>query len=297
MIWLFKPKILFNPETDFGGSATSRTTRTSKSVVYGDVSSVVDFDITFGNIIPKISSVPTDLTGDIVINYTLTSTNSISGRIDPQYSVGIGGTDGNWQTATSGGSDSGTTSLASSPSGTALTFNWDTVTDLGKDFLGTVYFRILAYDNTSANQGDFIISEEIKLVVDNAPTAATIVKPSSGDFSKLETPQVVFEIPDTVEGNSDMHCKVEFDTVNTFDSSDLTVFESRNDQVGWEYDSDDSYNPSTDAGGAWVTFPFGGIPITATPALIGYHARLTVQTEDRLKQATWFVRVTCGGVL
>lgn len=275
--------IRYAPDTGFGETAKKRSRRTARSVIYGDLSTSIDFDVTFGNVLPSLQA-PTDTSGDITLTYTLKSIDSLTASILAEYSKNGGTT---WNTATSAGGDDGISPLTSSPAGTSHTFEWDTVVDVGIDFFGTVLVRVRAFD-LPGQGGDFIGSEEHKLTVDNAPLAGTIVSPASGDFNKIETPTFVFTIADPNQGNSDLHVKLEIDVVDSFDSGSLVTFESRLDQVGWEYDSDGA--------GAWVAIPHDGIPIIATPALIGNQARYTIQTEDKLTQGEKHVRVTFGGV-
>lgn len=272
-----------SPETGFGGAATERQSRTPKAVVYGANSSETTLQVTDGNTIASLSD-PTDGSGDITLSYTLSNYTSQNSSIKVEYS--LDGT--NWSTATSAGGDDGTTPLTTSLAGTSHTFIWDTVTDLGKSAKTTVDIRVKAYDQVSYN-GSISLSEIQNVLVNNSPAAPTIVSPASGTFDKSQTPTFVFTIPDPVEGDADMHFKLEIDTDDGFGGVGLKTFESRNDQVGWEYDSDGA--------GAWLDIPYGGVPIIADNTLVGNQARYTIQTEDLLSVGVWYWRVIAAEVV
>ncbi len=273
----------FAAETGFGKAATRRKTKTAETVVYGVETAAEDFEVSQANI-KCVLTKPTDLAGDILLAYTLEDDRAQTASITPQYSTDNGTT---FSTMTDQGGGDGTTGLTTSAAGTAHTFEWDTVTDLGIDFKADVIIRIKAFDQNTL-RGDFEFSENHKIAIDNAPLISTLVSPINGFFDKIETPTFVFTISNPGEGNSDMHVKLEIDIDDSFATNSLQTFESRNDQIGWEYDSDGA--------GSWVTFPSSGIPVVATPALIGNQARFTIQTGDRLSKATFFWRVTFGGV-
>lgn len=279
-------------ETGFGRGAKKRTVRTPKTVVYGVVTASTAFEVAQANVRCVLTK-PSDVIGDITLTYSLKNPRANTASIRPQYSKDGGIT---FSTMTSAGGDDGVNSLTTSSGGTSHTFKWNTVTNLGIDFKGAVEIRIQAFDLASQG-GDFEFSEQHKLNIDNAPLVSTLVSPISSFFDKNETPLLIFIIPNPSEGNSDMHAKLELDSDSGFNSSELQIIESRNDQTGWEYDANDTYNASTKSGGKWLAFPAGGIPIIATAALIGNHARYRIQTPNKLLLRSWNWRITFGGVI
>jgi len=277
--------ILYAAESGFGRAATRRTTRTAETVVYGVTTVAEDMEVSQANVRVVLTK-PSDLAGDILLSYTLEDDRAQTASITPQYSTDNGVT---FSTMTDQGGGDGTTGLTTSATapGQAHTFEWDSVTDLGIDFKGDVLIRIKAFDQNN-QLGDFEFSADHKLQIDNAPLISTLVSPIDGFFDKNETPTFVFTISDPGEGNSDMHVKLELDIDDSFTSGSLQTFESRNDQIGWEYDSDGA--------GAWLPIPASGIPVIATPVLIGRQARFTVQTPQKLSKAKFFWKITFGGV-
>ena len=267
-------------ETGFGGAATRRKKRTAETVVYGVETAAEDFEVSQANV-KCVLTKPTDLIGDILLAYTLEDDRAQTASIIPQYSTDGGTT---FSTMTDQGGGDGTTGLTTSITGQSHTFEWDTVTDLGLDFKGDVLIRIKAFDQDTL-LGDFEFSAEHKLQIDNAPLISSLVSPIDGFFDKNETPTFVFLLPDPSAGNSAMHVKLEIDIDTSFLSDALITFESRLDQVGWEYDSDGA--------GAWLPIPAPGIPSGST---VGRQVRFTVQTPEKLSKATLFWRVTFGGV-
>lgn len=283
------PKKYYSPtESDFGQGAHKKSRRTAHSVIYGDVSDTVDFEVTVGNTLVDLSTPTADpLDGDITFTYSLKNIYSDTSSINFQYSADGGTT---WSDGTKGTGGDAETSLTTSKAGTSHTFVWDTVTDLGIDFKGNVVVRILGYDQDN-QLGDFTSSVEIKLFIDNAPDSVSFTFPVSADFFKEENQQYTFPIADPNQGNSDLHVKLEVDTEEEFNSQGglpLRVFESRLDQNGWEYDSDDA--------GAYVNIPHDGIPVSSDGTLVGNTCRFTTPTEDRLSVGSYHCRVTFGGV-
>lgn len=271
-------------ETGFG---TTTTDTTPVSVIEGDVSSTRTLEITNGDCKVILSS-SSGTSGDITFTYTLENDRAGNGSIKPEYdSTSSGMSSASEMTQGTGGDAK--TPLTTSAAGTSHTFVWDTTTDLGKDFVGTVWVRITAYDRIG-QIGDTMLSGVLKINVDNAPGAPTLVSPTDDFFDKNETPQFVWTIPDPIEGNSNMHFKLELDPTGEFDdnSGDIITFESRLDQTGWEYDSDGA--------SSWVTIPHGGVPIITDPTLIGNQCRLTIQTEDRLDSKSFVWRCVAAVV-
>ncbi len=266
---------------------TSSTAITTPVVVeYGDEPTELDLEITNGDTKAEIttpSESSGELSGDISIVFTLTNAESEVSSIKPQYSID-GGTTYNDMTD-AGGSSEGKIGLTSSPAGVSHTFIWDSPTDLGLDHRGGMNIKIVAYDG-DVYKGDVMTSNVEKIIVNNAPTAPTLVSPIGDYFRKDETPQFVFTIPNPRAGNSKVHFKLQLDLVNTFNSDDLIEFESRNTQAGWEY-QDESSN--------WINIPHAGVDIPTTPALIGNNARFTIQTEDKIAINEYKWRVLCGG--
>lgn len=271
-----------SPETGFGGAAQTRQQQTAKSVVYGAQSDITTLQVVDGNTLAELSD-PTDGSGDITLTYTLKNYTSQTSSIKVEYSE-----DGEtYSEATSAGGDDGNTGLTTSSAGTEHTFIWDTTTDLGKSAKTRVDIRIKAFDQDNYN-GAISISNIHTVTVDNSPLAPSIVSPASLAFDKNQTPTFVFTIPNPVEGDSDMHFKLELDTDQGFASGDLKTFESRNDPIGWEYYDDTN----------WIDFPSdgSGVPVISDNTLIGNQARYTVQTEDHLTVGLWYWRVTAAEV-
>lgn len=278
-----KINFFFVPDTGFGPA--SGPAPAPHSVVYGAPSESRDLEITIANVKITLTQ-PTGGAGDITLNYTLVDVREAAARIVPQYSTD---NQQNWSTCTSAGGDDGVTSLATSTAGTAHVFIWDTVTDLGIDHKGDVHVRILAYDQATM-AGDFKSSGALSVNVDNAPLAPTLVSPADGWFDKDQTMTFICTIPNPNQGNSDMHVKLELDTVSTFDSENYIKFESRlmAEDSQAEYDSDGA--------GAWIDIPHDGIPVVATPALIGNQCRFTVPTPQKLPKKSFKWRMVFGGI-
>lgn len=267
------------------------TGTSAHQISYGDWSASVNFETTTGDCKAVITSIENAVGGtddyyqNITINYELENDREGDASIKALYSTG--GENGAYSEMTeySGGSSEGKNNLTTSDAGTAHVFDWDTVTDLGIDFKGTVWVKIRAYDRPNLI-GDIMDSQIISLLVDNAPEAPVITFPTSGWFDKNTTQYVTGTIPDPKSGNSNLHIKIEIAADSSFDSIELTL-ESAVDQVGWEY-----YD-----GAAWNDLPVGGIPVAATPALIGETWKATIQTEDQLTTGQKYVRAAAGGIL
>jgi hypothetical protein len=270
-------------ETDFTATASITT---PVFVEYGDAPTELDFEITNGDTkvsITSPSSASSTLSDEISIVFTLTNSKAETSSIKPQYS-----TDGEvtWSDMTdAGGSSEGKTGLSSLAAGDSHTFIWNSVTDLGLDHKGGISIRIIAYDGDDY-KGDIMTSDAEQITVNNAPQAPTLISPIDGYFAKDETPQFVFTIPNPRAGNSKMHFKLQLDTVDTFNSSNLIELESRNNQNGWEY---------VDTGSNWVDIPHAGIDIPGASALIGNQARITIQTEDKIAINEYKWRIVAGG--
>lgn len=261
------------------------TKKTPVEVGYGDFTSSRLLEVIQGNTKVSINSVTSDY-GDITIGYALKNEESDVSSIDIKYSTDGGST---WNDMTdAGGSSEGLLSLATSESGTSHTFIWDSATDLGVDFKGDVYIRVTAYDRDN-HKGSQMNSTNYKHSVDNRPETPTIISPEDNYFRKDETPTFQFAIPNPKAGNSKLHFRVQLDTEDTFDTSELVTFRSNIDQVGWEYD--------TDGNGNFAQIPYGGIDIPSDPTLIGNTVKFTIQTDERLSQNKYYWRVAAGGVL
>lgn len=89
------------------------------------------------------------------------------------------------------------------------------------------------------------------------------------------TPVLAFIIP---QATAPMHFQIELDRVNTFDSVDLSTFDSNNDNTNWEYWDGDSWEP----------VPVGGV----SQSFAGNEARLTI--SNPLATGEWFRRVRAG---
>lgn len=272
--------------------------KTAKTVVYGTASNSVTLEIPQGNVKVSITAIVDDdgnnhfsgqsLIGDVTITYTLTSYESTTASIDIEYGNDY---NGSFSNCTRQGSEGDAkTPLTVSQGGTSHTFVWDTATDLGKYFRGSIYLRIKAYDRMSYN-GDFNMSQIISLNILNTPSAPTISQPTSSKFDKNQTPEIIFDIPDPKAGNSNLHFKVEMDTDSSFGSSNLKVWESRNSQHRecFYYDSDGV--------GTYLVVPEAGIDIAADPTLIGNNVKFTPPSEDALSKGTWYIRATAGDVV
>lgn len=275
-------------------SPTIGVTGTSAhSLSYGAWSDDNNFEVTNGDCKVSITSIhnalgtTTDYYNILTFNYALEDdrTGEIA-SIKPLYS--IGGEAGTYVEMTEyvGGSSQGKNNLSTSPTGVAHVFEWNTVTDLGIDFNGTVWVKIRAFDRTNLI-GDYMESGIINIIVDNAPVAPVILLPVDNFFDKNTTPQIKGTIPDPKSGNSNLHIKIQIASDSTFDSVELTK-ESAVDQIGWEYSAD---------GSSWTDLPVSGIPLVATPSLIGKYWRYTIQTEDKLTTGYKFVRAAAGGII
>lgn len=263
-------------------SASVIATTTAK-IFYGTESDTRELIITRANCLVSISST-SGTYGEITIIYTLTNARATACSIRPYYSTD-GGT--NFTEATKGGSGDDKTALTTSASGTSHTFVWNSYTDVGNDYVGDVIFKIRAYDRDNYI-GDYIDSSFQNISIMNAPSAPTTSTPSDDSFSKDDTPQFVCTIPsDNNPDNyySKVHVKLEVDTVDDFNSPDLEVFESRLDQVGWEYQNIDV---------DWTAVPATGIQLR--PNMAGQYVRFTLPTEDRLQRTTLYYRMTFGGI-
>ena len=257
---------------------------TGTKIYYGSSSSSKKFRITRANCLINISSI-SGTYGEITITYVLTNDRATSCSIRPYYSINGGST---FSEATNGAGGDGKTGLTTSASGTSHIFGWDTYTDVGNDYVGDVIFKIRAYDRDNYI-GDYIDSPFVNISVNNAPDAPSLITPTNGYFQKDDTPQFVGEIPDDPNPSgvySKVHVKLEVDTVDDFNSLDLRVFESRLDQVGWEYQN------ATDT---WVVIPATGIQLAAN--IIGNGIRFTLPTEDRLPRTTLYWRMVFGGII
>lgn len=275
-------------------SPTIGVTGTSAhSLSYGAWSDDNNFEVTNGDCKVTITSIlnalgtATDYYNVITFNYVLEDdrTGEIA-SIKPLYSVG--GESGAYSEMTeyTGGSSEGKNNLSTSPTGVTHVFEWDTVTNLGIDFKGSVWIKFRAYDRINLI-GDYMESGVTNFIVDNAPEAPVILLPVDNFFDKNTTPQIKGTIPDPKSGNSNLHIKIQVATDSSFDSIELTK-ESAVDQVGWEYSSD---------GTTWTDLPVSGIPIVATPALIGKYWRYTIQTEDELTIGAKYIRAAAAGIL
>ena len=271
--------------TETGFSPTTGKAKTPLSVNYSEASSSVIYEVTSGDC--KVSlTIVTGTYGDITLTYTLEDDRGGVGlgiaSIKPQYASTQGGS---FSDMTKGTGGNNKTNLATSATPTTYTFVWNTVADLGIDFKGRRYIKIIAYDRDDYI-GDTTSTDIRAIDIDNAPDAPTITYPTSGYFSKDTTPQIIGTIPDMRAGNSDAHIKIEVSSDSNFGTI-VKTFESNLDQTGWQYDSDGA--------GAWLNIPFTGIPIVTDPTLIGNSWRYTVQTEDELELGNKYLRAYCGG--
>lgn len=267
--------------TSFSDSGSEAT---GARIYYGSSSSSKSFRITRANCLISISST-SGTYGDITTTYVLTNDRATNCSMRPYYSID-GGT--NFSEGTKGTDGDAKTGLTTSVAGTSHTFVWDTYTDIGNDYVGDIMFKIRVYDNDTYI-GDYLDSPLVNISVNNAPYAPDLTTPTDGYFQKDDTPQFVGEIPDDpnpAATYSKVHVKLEVDTVNDFNSSDFRVFESRVDQVGWEYQN---------ASDVWVAVPTAGIQLAAN--IIGKGIRFTLPTEDRLPRTTLYWRMVFGGIV
>jgi len=272
--------------------------KTAKTVQYGTASSSITMEIPQGNVKVTLTAIVDDdgnnhfanesLIGDVTITYILTSYQSTAASIDIEYSTDYSGTYSNC--SRQGSEGDAKTPLTVDQGGESHTFVWDTATDLGKYFRGSVYIRIKAFDRVSYN-GDYIISSAPLLSINNAPEAPTISSPVSGRFDKNQTPEIIFNIPNPVAGNSNLHFKVEMDLESAFGSSNLKLWESRNSQHR------ECFYYDTDGNGTFAVIPEAGIDIIGDPTLIGNDVKFLVPAEDALSLGTWYIRVTAGEVI
>jgi len=281
---------------------TSQTITTSiksaKAVVYGIVSNSVSLEVPQGNVKVTITAIVDDdannhfagasLVGDVTVTYSLTSYESTAASIDIEYAASYGGTYSNC--SRQGAEGDAKTPLTVDQGGESHTFVWDTGTDLGKYFKGSIYLKIKAYDKVNYN-GDFNLSQTILLSIDNAPAAPTISQPATGKFDKDQTPEIIFDIPNPQAGNNNLHFKVEMDTSSAFGSSNLKLWESRNSQHRecFYYDSDGV--------GTYLIVPEAGIDIAGDPTLIGNNIKFIPPTSDALSKGIWYIRATAGDVV
>lgn len=268
------------------------TGTSAHSLSYGNWSETTELEVTNGDIKVNIVSIlnalgaSDDLYNVLTITYTLEDDRVGLASLKALYSTtGESGTYTDMVEYTGGSSD-GTNNLSTSATGVTHTFDFDTVTTLGIDYKGTVWVKLRAYDRTNLI-GDIMESGIVSILVDNAPLAPTITAPTDGWFDKNTTPQITGTIPNPKSGNSNLHVKIQVATDSSFDTVELTE-ESAIDQVGWEYSAD---------GSSWTDIPVSGIPIVATPSLIGKYWRYTIQTEDELTTGFKFIRASCAGIL
>lgn len=111
-------------------------------------------------------------------------------------------------------------------------------------------------------------------VFDTGSGGATWVSPADA-AGVGSTPVLVFN---TVVSAVPMHCHMQIDTVNTFNSGNLRDLKTTLSQTGWEY-----WNNT-----AWTAIPSTGIPAAFT----GNEARYTVQSA--LATGVWYRRVRVG---
>ena len=270
------------PETSFSTSTGKK--RAAETVTYGDVSTTINLEITKGDCKVSIDAAThSTTTGYVTLTYTLEDDRTGMASIQPQYATTRAGSFTDMTKGTGGNNQTG---LATDGDGIQYTFIWDTVTDLGGDYEGSVVMKIIAYDRDNFI-GDTMESNSMELHVDNAPAAPTITTPADGLFSKDETPQVIGTIPDPMAGYTNLHIKLQFSTDENFNDDNVTTFESRLDQNGWQYDSSGS--------GDWTDIPVGGIPVSSDHTLVDNSWRFTVQTEDKLNQGLYYIRAYAGG--
>ena len=264
------------------GWSDAATPTTAHAVQYGDASTSRTLEIITGNTKATITSISPN-SDEITVTYVLYNEDSTNSSAKVQYSST--GQSGSFYDLTQSGGDT-ISSLTTSPSGTTHTFKFNSGTIFGCDYTGDVHIRVVAYDRTSYI-GDTYYSDSIKHRIDNSPEAPTLVSPASGYFYKDTTPTLTFTIPNPVSCYSKMHFKVELDSVNTFDSSDLITFESRLDQTGWEYE---------DSSSVWHDIPADGVDVPSDHTLVGNNVRFTVQTDQRLTRKVYYWRALAGGV-
>ena len=266
------------------GFSSTKTKVTATDVEYGAVPSERQLEITKGNTKVSISSDPTPSSDEITIAYTLENDEAETSSIKVEYSItGLGGT---YLTCTEKSGGSGLLNKTTSAGGTSGTFIWESGTDVGANWKGDVHIRITVYDRDN-HKGSKMFSEEYKHFIDNSPSAPVIVSPVDNYFRKYQTPEFQFTIPNPNAINSKLHFKVEFDIQNSFDTSDLITFESRNDQDGW------SYHDGTD----WQPIPPAGVDVPGTPALIGNNVRFKVPTHEKLTRRIYYWRPVAAGVI
>lgn len=266
--------------TVFSSSAYATT---GVRIFYGTKSESRELTITRANCLVSISST-SGTYGEITITYTLTNARATNCSIRPYYSINGGST---FSEASKGNSGDEKTALTTSASGTSHTFVWNSYTDVGNDYVGDVIFKVRAYDRDNYI-GDYIDSSFVNIHIMNAPSAPTLSTPADDSFSKDDTPQFMCTIP--TDNNPDnyyskVHVKLEVDTVDDFNSPDLKVFESRLDQIGWEYQDIDV---------VWKAIPSDGIQLR--PNMAGQYVRFTLPTEDRLPRTTLYYRMIFGGI-
>ncbi len=268
-------------ETIFSGSSIITT---AKKIWYGPFSDSNSLLITKANTIPTITSVGT-ATGYIPINYTLENSLSKTSSIKVYYSIDKGVS---WVDATRyTGSGDGNTSLSTSPSGTAHSFYWNSYSDLGIDFVGSVLLKIISYDRDNYI-GDFIETNYEQILVNNAPYAPTLISPIDGYFAKDDTPEFVIALPNNPNPpsvNSWIHALIEVDTSANFHGNDLSVFSSQIDRTGWQYQNESD---------VWTDFSEYGLLLTSE--LIGKYVRLIVQTNAKLPRDLLYWRASIGGM-
>lgn len=274
-------------------TATIGVTGTSAhQISYGDWSDIINYEHTSGdckvriNSIVNESDVATDLYGTLTINYELEDDrNGEIASVKFLYSTsGSAGPYVDMDEAV-GGSSEGTNNLSTSLTGQDHIFEWNTVTSLGIDYKGNVHVKLRAYDRTNFI-GDYMESEILLITIDNAPRKPVITYPTEGWFEKNETPYIKGTIPDPRSGYSNLHIKLDIATDSSFNDIELSLA-SAIDQTGWEY-----YD-----GAAWNDIPVAGIPVAATPALVGKEWKVTLQTEDALTIGQKYIRASCGGIL
>jgi len=218
---------------------------------------------------PKVSeiNVPNPANGAVVISYTLTDTESDTCSITVQYS-----TDGgvNYQTATEGTGGDGQTGLASSDTGIAHTFVWDSFVDLGYARYTNVKIKITPADVKSGVAGE---SEVFEVNNNEAPIA------------QVNTP--------TTEQSGNV-----FLTYKLFDSNSDAV----NIQVEWwdPFDANPQWKPATEVTGA----PSEGVTnLSSSPGGTSHifvwnsladmgvkysnQIRIRIKPSDVLNEGTW----------
>ncbi len=249
-----------------------------KKIWFGPFSDSNSLLITKANTIPAITSIGTE-TGYIPVNYTLENSLSKTSSIKVYYSTNSGLT---WSEATRyTSSGDANTGLSTSPSGTAHSFYWDSYTDMGYDFVGSVIIKIISYDRDNYI-GDFIETNYEQIIVNNAPYAPVLVSPPDSFFYKDDTPEFIMEIPENPNPDgvyTYLFPKIEVDTSENFHGNDLVRFEAIADQTGWQYKN---------ASNVWADIPSTGIPISAD--IVGNYVRYIVQTNHRLQRTLLYWR-------